>query len=140
MKQPEGNTSPQRIVLFDGICNFCNFWIQFALKRDSKEKLLFTSLQGETAKKLLPQYGIDPAILTSVIFIDNGKVYKESSAALRVCRYLDGGWKLLYVLILIPPFLRDYTYQWIGKNRYKWFGKKETCMLPTPAQRKRFLD
>ena len=85
MKQPKDNTSPQRIVLFDGICNFCNFWIQFALKRDRKGKLLFTSLQGETARTILPQFGIDPAVLTSVIFIDDG-------------------------------------------------------MLPTPAQRKRFLD
>ena len=121
MKQPEDNTSQQRIVLFDGICNFCNFWIQFALKRDSKKKLKFTSLQGESAKKILPQYGIDPAILTSVIFIDGGTVYKESAAALHVCRHLDGGWKILYTLIIIPAFIRDAIYKWVGKNRYKWF-------------------
>lgn len=140
MKQPEDNTCQQRIVLFDGVCNFCNFWIQFALKRDSKRKLKFTSLQGETAKKILPQYGIDPAILTSVIFIDNGKAYKESAAALHVCRYLDGGWEILYALIIIPAFIRDGIYKWIGRNRYKWFGKQETCMIPTPEQRSRFLN
>ncbi len=132
--------STQRLVLFDGVCNFCNFWVQFALKRDQKGKLQFTSLQGETAHQLLPQYNIDPTILTSVIFIDHGKVYRESSAALRVCRYLDGGWKLLYGLIIIPVFIRDGIYKWIGRNRYKWFGKTESCMLPTPEQRKRFLD
>lgn len=132
--------STQRLVLFDGVCNFCNFWIQFALKRDQKGKLKFTSLQGETAHQLLPRYHIDPTVLTSVIFIDDGKVYRESSAALCVCRYLDGGWKLLYGLMIIPVFIRDGIYKWIGRNRYKWFGKTETCMLPTPEQRTRFLD
>lgn len=132
--------STQRLVLFDGVCNFCNFWIQFALKRDQKRRLKFTSLQGETAHQLLPRYHIDPTVLTSVIFIDDGKVYRESSAALRVCRYLDGGWKLLYGLMIIPVFIRDGIYKWIGRNRYKWFGKTETCMLPTPEQRERFVD
>jgi predicted DCC family thiol-disulfide oxidoreductase YuxK len=128
------------IVLFDGVCNFCNFWIQFALKRDRTAKLKFTSLQGETAKKLLPQYGINPDVLTSVIFINEGRVYRESSAALHICRYLDGGWKLFYGLIIIPVFIRDSIYKWIGRNRYKWFGKKESCMIPTAEQRARFLD
>lgn len=129
-----------RLVLFDGVCNFCNFWIRFALKRDKKGKLKFTSLQGETAKNILPQFGIDPSVITSVIFIDQGKVYIESSAALRVCKYLDGGWKIVYALIIIPAFIRDGIYKWIGRNRYKWFGKTETCMLPTAEQRARFLD
>ena len=131
---------PNRLVLFDGVCNFCNFWIQFALKRDKIGKLRFGSLQGETAHQVLPHYNIDPTILTSVIFIENGIVYRESTAALKVCRHLDGGWKLLYVLIIIPAFIRDGIYKWIGKNRYKWFGKQESCMLPTPAQRARFVD
>ena len=131
---------PNRLVLFDGVCNFCNFWIQFALKRDKIGKLRFGSLQGETAHQVLPHYNIDPTILTSVIFIENGIVYRESTAALKVCRHLDGGWKLLYALIIIPAFIRDGIYKWIGKNRYKWFGKQESCMLPTPAQRKRFVD
>jgi predicted DCC family thiol-disulfide oxidoreductase YuxK len=131
---------PNRLVLFDGVCNFCNFWIQFALKRDKHGKLMFGSLQGETAQHLLPQYNIDPAVLTSVIFLEDGIAYRESTAALKVCRHLDGGWKLFYVLIIIPAFIRDGIYKWIGNNRYKWFGKQESCMLPTPAQRKRFVD
>jgi predicted DCC family thiol-disulfide oxidoreductase YuxK len=129
-----------RLVLFDGVCNFCNFWIKFALKRDKQGRLMFGSLQGETAQKLLPQYNIDPAILTSVIFIEDGVAYRESTAALKVCRHLDGGWKLLYAFIIIPAFIRDGIYKWIGKNRYKLFGKQESCMLPTPAQRARFVD
>ena len=131
---------PNRLVLFDGVCNFCNYWVQFALNRDKKRKLMFGSLQGETAQHLLPTYNIDPGIITSVIFIEDGIAYRESTAALRVCRHLDGGWKLLYALIIIPTFIRDGIYKWIGRNRYKWFGKQESCMLPTPEQRKRFVD
>ncbi|MBP6688204.1 MAG: thiol-disulfide oxidoreductase DCC family protein [Lacibacter sp.] len=130
----------ERLVLFDGVCNFCNFWIQFALKRDRLRKLKFGSLQGATAQQILPQHNIDPAILTSVIFIEDGVAYRESTAALKVCKHLDGGWKLLYAFIIIPAFLRDGIYKWIGRNRYKWFGKQESCMLPTPAQRARFVD
>lgn len=129
-----------RLVLFDGVCNFCNFWIQFALKHDKKGKLKFGSLQGSTAQQLLPQYNIDPAVLTSVIFIEDGIAYRESTAALKVCKHLDGGWKLLYVFIVIPAFLRDGIYKWIGRNRYKWFGKQESCMLPSPEQRARFVE
>ncbi|RXK58719.1 thiol-disulfide oxidoreductase DCC family protein [Lacibacter luteus] len=129
-----------RLVLFDGVCNFCNFWIKFALKRDSKGKLKFGSLQGETAQQLLPKFGIDPSIITSVIFIEDGIAYRESTAALKVSRHLDGGWKLLYALIIIPTFIRDFVYKWIGRNRYKWFGKQESCMLPTAEQRSKFVD
>ncbi|MEJ8820368.1 thiol-disulfide oxidoreductase DCC family protein [Lacibacter sp. H407] len=131
---------PDRLVLFDGVCNFCNFWIQFALKRDKEGKLLFGSLQGETANRILPDHNIDPCIITSVIFIEDGIAYRESTAALKICRHLDGGWKLLYALIIIPAFLRDGIYKWIGRNRYKWFGKQESCMLPTAEQRARFVD
>ena len=129
-----------RLVLFDGVCNFCNFWIQFALKRDKKNKLMFGSLQGETAQQLLPQHNIDPGIITSVIFIEDGIAYRDSTAALKICRHLNGGWKLLYALIIVPTFIRDGIYKWIGRNRYKWFGKQESCMLPTAEQRKRFVD
>jgi predicted DCC family thiol-disulfide oxidoreductase YuxK len=129
-----------RLVLFDGVCNFCNFWIQFALKRDKKGKLKFGSLQGTTAQEILPKYNIDPTVLTSVIFIEDGVAYRESTAALKVCRHLDGAWKLLYAFIIIPAFLRDGIYKWVGRNRYKWFGKQESCMLPTPEQRARFVE
>lgn len=129
----------RRIILFDGVCNFCNYWVNFALKRDKKGTLLFTSLQGETAKTLLPRYQIDTTTLTSVIFIDGGKVYTQSSAALRICRYLRGGWPVFYGFIIIPRFLRNAVYNLIARNRYRWFGKKDSCMLPQPDQRDRFL-
>jgi predicted DCC family thiol-disulfide oxidoreductase YuxK len=128
------------IILFDGVCNFCNYWVNFAIKRDKKKKLLFTPLQGETAKQLLPQYHINITALNSVILIDNGKAYIQSSAALRMCKYIDGGWKIFYGFFIIPKFIRDFFYNIIARNRYKWFGKKDSCMVPTPELRERFLD
>lgn len=131
---------PLRIVFFDGVCNFCNYWVQFALKRDHKDNLRFAPLQGQTAKNLLSKAGIDHNIITSVVFFDDSKVFTESSAVLEICRYLDGGWKLLRVFHLIPAFMRNAVYRWVGRNRYKWFGQKDTCMIPTPEIRNKFLD
>jgi predicted DCC family thiol-disulfide oxidoreductase YuxK len=128
------------IILFDGVCNFCNYWVIFAIKRDRKKKLRFTTLQGLTASQLLPKYNIHPSSLSSAILIDKGKAFTQSSAAIRICRYLKGGWKLFYGLMIIPKFIRDAIYNIIARNRYKWFGKKETCMVPTPELKERFLD
>jgi predicted DCC family thiol-disulfide oxidoreductase YuxK len=128
------------LVLFDGVCNFCNYWVQFALKRNKKKSLKFGSLQGDTAKEILPGFNIDPNVLSSVYLIEKDKIHKESSAALHICKHLDGAWKLLYILIFIPAFLRDPFYKLIARFRYKWFGKKEACMIPTPEQRSRFVD
>jgi len=130
----------QPLILFDGVCNFCNYWVNFAIKHDSKKKLKFAALQGETAKRLLPEFHINPAKSDSVIFIDKGKAYTRSSASLRICRYMNGGWKLFYGLIIIPKFIRDFFYNIIARNRYKWWGKKESCMIPTKELRERFLD
>ena len=130
----------QPVILFDGVCNFCSFWVNFAIKRDRKKKLKFAPLQGEAANNLLPQHNINPASLSSVVFIDHGKAWTQSSAAIRICKHLDGGWKLLYGLIIIPKFIRDFIYNIIARNRYKWFGKKESCMVPTQELRERFLD
>ena len=131
---------PGPVILFDGVCNFCNYWVNFAIKRDKKKKLKFTPLQGETAHQLLSQLALDTTKLSSVILVDKGKAYTQSSAAIRICKYLDGGWKLCYGLMIIPKFIRDFFYNIIARNRYKWFGKKETCRVPTPEIRERFLD
>jgi len=128
------------LVLFDGVCNFCNYWVQFALKRNKKKSLKFGSLQGNTAKEILPGFGINPNQLSSVFLIEKNKIYNESTAALHICKHLDGPWKLVYIFILIPAFLRDPIYKLIARYRYKWFGKKEACMIPTPQHRARFVD
>lgn len=128
------------LVLFDGVCNFCNYWVNFAIRRDRRKRLRFSTLQGKTARAVLPAYAVNPTALSSVILIDRDKVYTQSSAALRICRYLDGGWKIFYGLIIVPKFIRDFFYNIIARNRYRWFGKRDACMVPTEDLRERFLD
>lgn len=130
----------QPLILFDGVCNFCNYWVSFAIRRDRKKILRFTPLQGETAKKVLSQHHLSPRSLSSVILIEKGRVWTQSSAAFRICKHLDGGWKLFYGLIIIPKFIRDFFYNIIARYRYTWFGKKDTCMVPAPGLKERFLD
>jgi len=129
-----------KLILFDGVCNFCNFWVDFIIKRDRKHQFQFGTLQGNTAKEMIAGYGIAISKTDSVILVDNKKIYTHSSAAIRICKYLDGGWKLFYGLVIIPKFLRDPIYKWIARNRYKWFGKKESCRIPTAAERSRFIE
>ncbi|TDK59292.1 thiol-disulfide oxidoreductase DCC family protein [Bacillus salipaludis] len=129
----------ERIVLFDGVCNLCNHSVQFIIKRDVSGKFKFASLQGETGNRMITKYGLAPD-LNSFVLIENDKVYMKSTAALRVCRELKGAWKLFAILMMIPTNIRDYIYDIIAKNRYTWFGKKNSCMLPSPELKKRFLD
>jgi predicted DCC family thiol-disulfide oxidoreductase YuxK len=130
----------QPIILFDGICKFCNYWVNFAIKHDPKKNLRFTPFQSEAGQALLQQYQIDFAAINSVILIEKGGVYRQSTAALRICRYLNGGWKIFYSFLIIPRFIRDFLYNIIARNRYRFFGINENCMVPTPDVRERFLD
>lgn len=127
------------VILFDGVCNFCNGAVNFTLKRDRNKKIRFAPLQSEAGKALTKQFGLPEHDLRSFLLIENGKLYNRSTAALRVCRYLSGLWPLCYGLIIIPAFIRNAVYDFIAKNRYKWFGQKEECMVPTPDMRARFL-
>lgn len=126
------------IVLFDGVCNYCNTMVNFAIRNDKKATLRFTALQSETGQALRKKYGIGDDI-DSLIFIENSKAYTYSNAALGICKYLDWPAKALYAFIIFPDFIAVPFYTWIAKNRYKWFGKKETCMIPTADVRSRFL-
>ena len=128
------------VILFDGICNLCNRAVQFIIKRDKKKQFLFASLQGEAGKRLLKQFDLPHNILNSFVLVEGHKVYTRSTATLRVAKRLNGGWKLLYGLIITPRFLRDAVYNIISRNRYKWFGKRNECMIPTPELKNRFLD
>lgn len=127
------------IILFDGLCNLCNGAVQFVIKNDAEKKFLFTSLQSEAGQQLLKQYKLPAENFNSFTLIQDGKVYVKSSGALKVAKQLTGPIKLLYVFIIVPAFIRDAVYNWIAKNRYKWFGKKESCMLPSPELKERFL-
>lgn len=130
----------QPIILFDGVCNLCNKSVQFVLKKDKKKQFLFASLQGTTGQSLLEQYQLPRDQLTSFVLIENGKAYTRSAAALRVAKLLGGGWSLLYGFMITPPFVRDGVYNWIARNRYKWFGKMDSCWVPTPELKARFLE
>ena len=127
------------IVLFDGECNFCDSSVQFIINRDVKGYFNFASLQSDVGQKLLKEHHV-PAEMDSFMLIEDGKTYFKSSAALHICRHLAGGWKLLYALLIVPGPIRNVFYDFIARNRYKWFGKKEDhCMLPSPDVRRRFL-
>lgn len=128
----------KRIVLFDGECNFCDASVQFIIKRDPKALFQFASLQSEVGEKLLKEYTV-PENTDSIVLIEEDMYYTDSTAALKIARNLSGFWQLFYGFIFIPKTLRDEVYRWIAKNRYKWFGKKQQCLLPTKEQRERFL-
>ncbi|RIW38413.1 thiol-disulfide oxidoreductase DCC family protein [Bacillus salacetis] len=127
------------IILFDGVCNLCNNIVQFVIKRDKAGYFQFASQQSPQGKALLEEYQIDPET-DSFILIEQGRAFMKSTAALRVSKNLDGFWKVFYSCLLIPKPARDVMYDYIARNRYKWFGKKESCMLPGPEMKKRFIE
>ncbi|GAA0429728.1 thiol-disulfide oxidoreductase DCC family protein [Virgibacillus salarius] len=127
-----------KVILFDGVCNFCDQSVQFILKRDKQEQFTFASLQGDAGQELLKRNYV-PTNMNSFILIDGNKAYFKSTAALRVCKELNGAWKLLYGFMIIPKPLRDFLYGVIANHRYEWFGQKQSCTLPSPETRKRFL-
>lgn len=125
------------IVLFDGVCNLCNKSVQFIIKRDPHNQFFFASLQSEMGKSLLEKHHLSE--VDSVVLIKEDMYYMESDAALEICRHLSSGWKLLAILKVIPSSIRDPLYQFVARNRYRWFGKQDSCMLPTEEMKKRFL-
>lgn len=130
----------ERIILFDGVCNFCNGAVNFVIKRDKKGLIKFAPLQTEHGRQLLEKYNLPQLDMQSFVFIEKGKAYLRSTAALKVCRYLNALWPLCYGFMIVPRFIRDGIYNWVARNRYKWFGQKDSCMVPSPSIRARFLD
>ncbi len=129
-----------KIILFDGVCNLCNGAINFIIKHDSKAQFKFASLQGATGQKLLAKHKIDPKEIDSIILIESQRISVKSTAALRIAKSLNSGYPLLFGFMIIPGFIRNAVYDFIAANRYKWFGKKDSCMMPTPELKSRFLD
>ena len=129
----------QSIILFDGLCNLCDAAVNFVIKHDVEKNFLFTSLQSDVGQKLLKKYNLPLENFNSFTLIQNNEVYTQSTAALKVAKQLKSGIKFIYIFIIIPPFIRNAIYNWIAKNRYKWFGKKEVCLIPTPELKARFL-
>ena len=131
----------EKIILFDGVCNLCNGAINFVIERDPNRIFRYASLQSEIGKKLLAERGINPEITDSIVLIDPGiAYYTKSTAALEIAKHLSGGFAILKIFLWLPQSFRDLIYDFIAKNRYKWFGEKEQCMIPTPELRSLFLD
>jgi len=127
------------IILFDGVCNFCNGSVNFIIDRDPEAYFKFAPLQSQVGEKLLKENGVDKIETDSVVLIEDGKVYTRTTAALRIARRLSGYWSWFYGFIVVPSFCRDIFYRLFAKYRYKMFGKQEACMLPSPEVRSRFL-
>lgn len=134
------NNITNPVILFDGVCNLCNSSVQFIIRKDKKSHFNFASLQGQAGQLLLQKFNLPLAHYNSFVLVEGGQVFTQSTAALRVFKKLGAPWSLAYGCIIIPRFIRDAVYRLIAKNRYKWFGKKEYCMIPSAELRARFLD
>ena len=129
-----------KVILFDGVCNLCNGTVYWVIARDIKNQFHFASLQSPFGKQVLQNFGLADEYMNSIIFLDNNEIYMRSSAVLRILKHLGSFYQTAYVFILIPEFLRNAVYNFIAKNRYRWFGKKETCMVPTPKLKSKFIE
>lgn len=127
----------RQIIFFDGVCNLCNAFVDFLIRRDKDQIFSFAPLQGETARHKLPDG--QPARLSSVVLWNQGQILEKSDAALMILQQLGGPWWFMRVFWILPSFLRDFVYDLIAANRYRLFGKRETCRLPTPEEKARFL-
>lgn len=134
----QGELKLHNIILFDGDCNFCSSSVNFIIKRDQKAIFRFASVQSDIGKQIIRKHHANRDV-DSLILVEHHTCYYKSSAVLRICKRLKGAWKLLYLFIVLPSPLRDYFYDFVAKNRYKWFGKKTDCLLPSPDRRNRFL-
>lgn len=128
------------VILFDGVCNLCNGSVQFIIKRDVNSQFQFAALQSAYGQGQLNKLNIPANALQSIVLIKKDKYYQRSNAVLEISRMLGGFWSVLYVFKIIPTFFRDWIYNVIANNRYRWFGKQNQCMIPTPALKTRFLD
>ena len=126
------------LILFDGVCNFCNRWVNIIIRFDKKGMFKFASLQSDIAQQILKEHNYN-FLNESVVLIQNEKIFSHSTAALLIARQLQFPFFLLYGCIVIPAFFRDTVYNWIAKNRYRWFGKREVCRIPSEQERERFL-
>jgi len=138
MIELEGN---KQLILFDGVCNLCNSSVQFVIKHDKKNRFLFAPLQGEVGRQIIELYKIDTSKVDSIIlYIPEKGTFSKSTAALKTTSKLGFPINLASIFLIVPAFIRNWVYDFIAKHRYKWFGRKESCMIPSPELKNRFLD
>lgn len=136
----QSSKTQKQIILFDGVCNFCNYWINFIIKHDNKDVFKFAALQSDFAKDYLDKFGYTTNRFDTFILIEEDEHFIKSTAALKIAKQLKGWIKLFSIFIIIPSFLRNPFYNLIAKNRYKIFGKKEACRIPAPEEKSKFLE
>lgn len=129
----------ERIIFFDGVCNLCNTTVDFLISRDAKRHFRYASLQSEAGQSMLRKHNLPTSEFGSFLYLDGDTLHTKSSGALRVAVKLGGFWTLMGVFLIVPPFIRNAVYDLIAKHRYRWFGKRETCRVPTPEERTLFL-
>jgi predicted DCC family thiol-disulfide oxidoreductase YuxK len=127
-------------ILFDGVCNLCNGSVQFVVARDPSARYRFASLQSPAAASLLRDAGVTSPLPDSIVLVEGDRVYVRSTAILRILRRLRFPWPLAFALIAVPPFIRDRVYDFVAARRYRWFGRRDVCMIPTPELERRFLS
>ena len=128
------------VVIFDGVCKLCARSIKFILAHESKPALRFTPLQSPSGRRLMRECGLDVEDAKTFVLLANGKTYTKSDAAIQLARFLGGGWQLLGAVRLIPRPIRDWGYDFLARNRYRWFGRHDVCMIPTPELKARFIE
>lgn len=128
------------IILFDGVCNLCNASVNWIIARDPRGQFRFAALQSPAGEALQHRYGLDPVALDTLILIDRGRVHRRSAGLLRIVRRLRWPWPVLFVLVAVPPVVRDSVYSFVARRRYRWFGRRERCTTPAPEVRGRYLD
>jgi predicted DCC family thiol-disulfide oxidoreductase YuxK len=131
---------PDNLVLFDGVCNLCSALVQFVIRHDPAAKFRFAAIQSEIGGEIFQSHGLDPADLQTFVFVAEGKMFLRSDAAIEVVSRFGGAWRIFRIFQFVPKVLRDSIYSTIARNRYRWFGRKEICMVPTPEIKGRFLD
>lgn len=136
-----GDTKEMRgTILFDGVCNLCNGFVQWIIARDPEARFRFGTLQSAAAQELVKGVQAGPLDMGTVLYVTDGRVLERSTATLTILKDLGGAWGLLYAFIIVPRFIRDAVYRWVARNRYKWYGQRPSCMVPTPDLRSRFID
>ena len=128
------------IVLFDGVCKFCDASVNFLIDRDKAGRIHFAALQSDLGQRLLARFGLSRDRIESMVLVEGKRYSTESTAAIRLTRYMDGFWPILGAFLFVPAFLRDFMYEILARNRYRWFGVLDACRVPTPEIRTRFLE
>lgn len=139
MSRDEQSATIERVVIFDGVCNLCSTTAQFVILRDSRSRFMFAAAQSVAGRGLLEECGIDPDRLETFVLRKGGRTYVRSDAALEIAKELDWPWPLLAVLRIVPRIFRDWIYDLVARNRYRWFGKKDACMIPGADIKSRFI-